>query len=170
MHQEAHRTGSLRHRPGEETQPGVHPVQFDVLAPALGIFRQGLEGIDVPGLPGSLRQQQRNVADVGAHIVDDRAGPDQLAQRGLQLRLVSAEPVILVNLHVEQDGEPGQVTAGHLDLCQPGRGGAVQSAADETGQRLESVDGLFERGWEDFGSEGQSSVCRKDRFSISTRC
>ena len=64
-------------------------------------------------------------------------------QGGLQFRLVGAEPVILVHLHIEQDGVPGQVPGGDLDLDQPGGSSAIQPAADEMRQRLDPIDGLL---------------------------
>ncbi len=90
----------------------------------------------MPVLPGGFRQQERDIADIGAHIVDDRAGLDQIAQGGLQLRLIGAEPVILIDLHIQQDGVTGQVTRRDLDLRQSGRRGAVQPAADKAASGL----------------------------------
>ena len=98
----------------------------------------------MPVRPGGFRQQERNVADIGAHIVDDRAGLDQFPQGGLQLRLIGAQPVILIDLHIQQDGIAGQVARRHLDLRQSGRRGAVQPAADKGCQRLDLIDGLLE--------------------------
>ena len=64
----------------------------------------------MPFWPGCFRQQERNVADIGAHIIYDRTGLDQFTHGSLQLRLICAQPVILIDLHIQQDGEASQVT------------------------------------------------------------
>ena len=78
-----------------------------------------------------------------------------LAQRWLQFRVIGAEPVILINLHIRQDSEPGQVPGSDFDLDQPGWRSAIQPVTDEKRQRFDLVDGLLERIGQDFGGEGR---------------
>jgi len=85
-------------------------------------------------------------------------------QHRLQTGLIRAQPVILIHLHIEQDGAAGQIPTRDLYLGEPGGGGAVQPAADKAGKRLDPVNGLLERSREEPGGKG--SQREKERFHI----
>jgi len=75
-------------------------------------------------------ERKRHVPDVGTHVVEDAAGWTSSRRGSLQVPAHRCRAIILIHLHVQQDGETSQVTTRHLDLGQPGRGGIIQTAAD----------------------------------------
>ena len=85
----------------------------------------GLKGEHPPMRTDRARQQQADVADVGAHIVYHHPGVYLALDSLLQLRLVRAQPVVFLGMQVKHQACPGQASGSHLDLAQAGGGGSV---------------------------------------------